>query len=403
MSTATRPEMSINFASPEVNREPFSILAAVREEAPAVWNPLINHWMVGGFDDIRALLADETHFKSDSKFFDDIFGARIMGADDDPRHNETRAVWNPSFRRPTVQGKYREMIERVVDECLADVIAGLRAGETIEIVSKFSNVIPSVVISEMLGVQREDIPKFVKWSQDMGLIAESAVEPTPERRAELMAIGMRAQQAMTDYAGEELERRRREERDDDLIGMMALAPIAAERSEAELRAGVSNLVMGGHETTGKLIGHMMIIFSRHRDQLEAIREDRGLIPQAVEEVIRYAGVIGAIVREARTDGDIQGIPVTQGELILNLPTAANRDPRRWADPDTFDIFRERKQHVGFGYGTHSCIGQNLARFEAHTVLDRLLTEVPDYKITNESFDYGTNWFLRGPQQILVKL
>jgi cytochrome P450 len=396
-------EMGINMASPEVNQDPFTPLAAVREAAPAVWNPLIDQWMVAGFDDIRALLADEVHFKSGSKFFDDIFGARVFIADDDPRHNETRAVWNPSFRRPTIQGQYREMVERTVDECLADVLAGLRAGETVELVSTFSAVIPAVVISEMLGISSEDTELFVKWSNEMGLIAESFVEPSAQRRDELMAVGMEAQRSMTAYAGEELERRRQEERGDDLIGMMALAPVADERSEAELRAGIANLVMGGHETTGKLIGHMFIVFDQHRDQLEAIREDPELIPQAVEELIRYAGVIGAIVREARVDHDIGGVPVKQGQFVLNLPTPANRDPRRWDDPDTFDIFRERKQHVGFGYGTHSCIGQNLARFEAQTVLARLLTEIPDYRITDESFDYGTNWFLRGPKEIHVKL
>jgi cytochrome P450 len=261
--------------------------------------------------------------------------------------------------------------------------------------------VPAIVIARMLGIPDADIPAFSRWSDEMTLIAQSVAEgPTPRGEA-MRARGRRAQQRMHALAGEQLELRRREQRDDDLIGQMALSPVALERSEVEIRANVAGLVLAGHETTSKLLAQMFVTLERHPEQREALRDDRSLIPQAVEELIRYDGVAASAVRAPRADTEVGGIGLAAGDRIIVLPTATNRDPRHWDDPDTFDIFREPKGHLGFGLGTHVCLGINLARLEAQVTLDRLLDVLPEWRVAQDELDYGANFFTRGLKTLAI--
>lgn len=400
MSPASVPTMSVDLSSLDVNRNPFPHMNAVREEAPAVYNPLIDHWMVGRWDETRQMLGDEAGFAQDRKFFDDIFGIRLFIAQDNPEHNQNRSTWNRPFRRAEIE-RLSDMVSEVVDEVLAPVLGALERGETLDVV-EHTNAIAPIVIAHVLGIARDDIPRFSEWSHGMLGIAESVVEGQTERGERLRETGFAATEAMCAFAGAELEKRRREQRDDDLIGLMALAPTAAHLTEEERCGHVALLTMGGHETTSKLIGQLLVIMAQHPDQRAAIRQDRSLATQAIEEVVRYAGVIGAAVRSAREDTEIGGVPIPAGAQIFGLPTAANRDPRRWENPDTFDIFREPKPHIGFGFGTHSCLGMNLARLEASAVLNYMLDNAADYELTGGRIDYGTNWFLRGPTAVSIR-
>jgi cytochrome P450 len=144
--------------------------------------------------------------------------------------------------------------------------------------------------------------------------------PTP-RGEQTRAQGVDARQLMHAYVGEQLEIRRREKRDDDLIGKIAMSPVALERSEREIRTNVTGLVVAGHDTTPRLLAHMFVTLARHPEQREAIREDRSLIPQAIEEIIRYDGVSSSGSRAARVDTEIGGLGLRAGDKIIVLPTA----------------------------------------------------------------------------------
>jgi cytochrome P450 len=400
METSTVPEMSLDFTDPDFNRYPYETLKTMREKAPVVYNPTIDYFMVGRYAEGRRVFVEDDTFGPDRKWTEDAFGGLFMLADDNPHHNETRAVWNPSFSRAAMHLR-RDEIAEIVDALLAEAVAEMDAHGTFDAIPRIANMVPAVVIAGMLGIPKRDIPKFASCTEEITLIAESAAEgPTP-RGEQMRAQGVEARQRMHAYVGEQLEIRRREKRDDDLIGEIAMSPVALERSEREIRTNVTGLVVAGHDTTPRLLAHMFVTLARHPKQREAIRDDRSLIPQAIEEIIRYDGVSSSGSRAARVDTELGGLGLRAGDKIIVLPTATNRDPRRWDDPDSFDIFREAKPHLAFGLGTHVCLGINLARVEAQVTLDRLLDLLPEWRIAQDELEYGTNFFTRGLKTLAI--
>jgi cytochrome P450 len=393
------PTMSVDLASSEVNNDPFPYLNAVREEAPAVYNPAVDRWMVGRWDDLRAMLKDDQRCIQDAEFFDDIFGARLFIADQNPTHKEYRDIWADSFRHGFVQ-TYRDELETLVDGITGPVDVALAKGEEVDIMATLAST-PALFISRMLGLEENDTDRFATWAQTMNGIAGSVVEGPTERGARMREEGLEASRAMCAFAGEQLDQRREAGRTDDLIGLLAHSPIGDEMTQAQREGHISLLTLGGHETTHKLLGQMIVLLGRNPDQRAAIAADRSLVRPAVEEILRFAGVIGAVVREAAEDLEIGEVTIPAGSQVLGLPTAANRDPGRWEDPDRFDIFREPKAHIGFGFGPHACIGMNLVRLEAEIVLNRVLDGFPDYQLVEPQIEYGRNWFVRGPVAVNI--
>jgi cytochrome P450 len=167
-------------------------------------------------------------------------------------------------------------------------------------------------------------------------------------------------------------------------------------SDGEIRSTVQVLLIAGYDTTAKLMGNCLVEFERHPDQRRLLVENPALVPAAIEEVLRWRGVLHGVLRTVEKDTTVGGTRVSEGQLVCALTAAANRDPARWSDPLQFDIRRAPKAHVGFGYGPHLCIGAPLARLETKVALERLLRLAPDYHVS--SVGYGNEWFIRGPQR-----
>jgi cytochrome P450 len=146
----------------------------------------------------------------------------------------------------------------------------------------------------------------------------------------------------------------------------------------------------------------LVALGQHPDQRRALVADRSLIPQAIEEMLRWSPVVTNVQQRhaCSPDSNVRGIPIPMGSAMAPLVIAANRDPDRWEHPERFDIFREPKQHLGFGFGMHVCLGLNLVRLETQVWLDRLLDLLPDYEIAG-AIDYGQSFLLRGPVAVPV--
>jgi cytochrome P450 len=183
---------------------------------------------------------------------------------------------------------------------------------------------------------------------------------------------------------------------------MVFHDFARSMEEQEIVASVTQLVFAGNETTAKLMASTLVALAQHPDQRRALTADRSLIPQAIEEVLRWMTVVTNLqARHACSpDSHVQGIPIPVGAAMAPLVAAANRDPARWDNPHAFDIFRPAKQHLGFGFGMHVCLGLNLARLETEIWLDRLLDRLPDYTLA-APIDYGRSFLLRGPVAVPV--
>jgi cytochrome P450 len=165
-------------------------------------------------------------------------------------------------------------------------------------------------------------------------------------------------------------------------------------TRSEIVANSSQIVFAGAGTTTTLMSSCIVLLAMHPDQRRAVGADRSLVPRAIEEVLRYRGVTQLTAPRIVVDGDaeVDGVRVPEGAQIIAMVGAANRDPDRWERPNDLDVLREPKQHLGFGFGMHSCLGMNLARLEIEVYLNRMLDLLPEWQVTNEidlSNPFGT--------------
>ncbi len=409
LATAPRPEpdgidgvptYSVKFGDPEVNRNPYPILQHIRELGPVVYNPVVDWWMVGSHRLVSKIQADWRRFGNDVAQQVELFGAENMECMDNPRHDEVRGIWSPGLQRDSLQER-REMLEVVIEEQLDSFCDRLAHEGTVDAVRGFCRQIPMLVVANLLGIPRSDVEQLTEWSYGIAGILDGMSDPSDHGGA-LRRNGAEAVAHLNAYAAAELEKRRRASGLDDFISKMAHTHVPMHQKEME--SSITQIIFAGHETTATLMAHTLVTFAQHPDQLAAVIEDRSLIPQALEEVHRFNTIICANWRQVRAEGvDIDGVPVPNGAMILNLQAAANRDPRRWDEPDRFDIFRPQRSHVGFAFGMHSCIGLNLARLESQIWFDKFLDRLPRYRLAVDpgELEYGSNFIVRGPLEVPI--
>jgi cytochrome P450 len=257
--------------------------------------------------------------------------------------------------------------------------------------------VPTIVIARLMGIPVSDHEQFSTWSDAMGDIVQGLQDPTPQGQ-ELVTAGRQATAELNEYVRERVAERRGAG-GSDLVSLMVDSPVARElMTDSEVVASNTQLVFAGNETTAKLMSVALLALARFPDVRRELREDRTLLPRAVEEIHRWNSVSTVTWRTVATrDAQVAGHPVEEGAVLMLLRNAANRDPSRWEDPATLDVRRPGRGHLGFGFGMHSCLGLNLARLEVQVLLDRLFDRLPDWDVTD--VDWGTGWALRGPTRL----
>lgn len=243
----------------------------------------------------------------------------------------------------------------------------------------------------MMGVPEERHEDFLRWSNTVtGNVAYGHEHPEMRRRMDAAIAELNA------YLDEEIERHRREKLD-DVLGVMVQEP---GWSEAEIRSSAINLLLAGYDTTAKLMAASVQVLEQHPEQRRLLAEQPALIPNAIEEILRWVGVAQASPKVVKRDTVLAGVELTDGEIVYVMLGAANRDPARWQDPDVFDVRRPYNANLGFSIGPHVCIGAALARLETRVALERLLSLTPEYQL--RGLDYGDSFFVRGPARGVVK-
>lgn len=387
----------MDFQDPEFVRNPYPAYQRLRELGPVVYHEGIGQYLVTGWRDNARILGNVESFASDEEFFIGLFGGLTMEAMEKDRHDPVRSIWAKDFQRPTLEAQ-RAMVTEVIEAALMPFIEKVKSGETVEAVHEMTRGIPTVVIARMLGIPPEDFRQFSAWSDAMGGIPEGESDPTP-RGAEIVRQGKQATADLNAYIAGEVAKRRTNP-SDDLIGTMVSSPISETMDLQEIVASNTQLVFAGNETTAKLMAHTLNALALYPDQRRMLVEDRSLIPQALEEIHRWNTIVHLNWRVARNGGATVGDHrLDDGSMVMCLTGAANRDPDRWERAEELDILRPSAQHLGFGFGMHSCIGLNLARMEAQIWLNRLLDELPEWDVAE--LDWGSNWVLRGPAAIHI--
>jgi cytochrome P450 len=397
----TAPAVNLSFREPGFNQDPFPVLEEIRKAGPVVYNELRGTWLLTSYPDVARVLGDARQYaQGETEAFTDFFGGPTMETIDEPqRHDAIRGIWAADFQRGNLESR-RSLVERVVRERLDPFADRVRAGETVDAVAEMTRSIPTLVIAGMLGIETAMFRQFSAWSDAMGAIAEGALD-TSDRGMETIMAGRQATADLNEYIAAQVEERRRQPAD-DLIGKMVSSEYArTAMAEKEIIASNTQLVFAGNETTAKLMAHTLVTLAQHPDQRRLLAGDRTLVPQAVEEVHRYQTITQFIDRDVKeSDVEIRGVAIPRGSVVTPMQGAANRDPGRWDHPGEFDLTRPPRQHLGFGFGMHSCIGLNLARLETQIWLDRLLDQLPEYELAEE-VDYGSNFQLRGPLAVQI--
>ena len=395
--TATAPSIEFNPLSPDFIRDPYPTYRRLREAAP-VYRTAFGPYLATRYADVAAVLRDKRFGKDfeariirrhGEKVFDEpIYDSvrRWMLERDPPDHTRLRGLVVKAFTARTVEDM-RPRIQAIVDATLDRVAPEGR----MDVIRDFAYPLPVTVICEMLGIPEEDREQFRRTDGVGGRL----LDPVPLTRAEIdIANASHLKQAA--YFHSLFEKRRREP-GDDLITLLVQAEEAGNKlSEAELTANIMLLFGAGHETTVNLIGNGLLALHRNPDQLELLKRDPSLMPNAIEELLRYDSSVQLTGRAALEDVEIGGVMIEKGEGIMCLLGAANRDPDVFPDPDRLDVTRPNIRPLSFGGGIHFCLGAQLARIEAEIALNSLLARLPKLKLeTLEEPAWRPTFVLRG--------
>jgi len=387
--------MHLDLADAAFNRDPYPALEALRAEGRAVRDDVTGAWLVTGYEDCTRVLGNVDTFTSEMPEGSGpgVFGGRVFEVMDSPRHDEIRGVWAADFQRHNLE-RHRAAIERIVDEGLDEFVPRVLDGEAVDAVEHLTRAIPTRVIARLLAIDEGDQRQFSDWSDAMGAVAGALFDPS-ERGRQILRTGLDATAQLNAYIAAEVDKRRASP-GDDLISKMVASPVSETMTEAEIVANNTQLVFAGNETTAKWMAHTLVTLAHHPAQRRTLVDARARIPAALEEVLRYETVAQVGKRTVRAAGaEVAGVPVEVGDVVTCLLGAADRDPARWERAGDFDIGRAAKNHFGFGFGLHYCLGINLARLETAIWLDRLLSRMPAWELAGE-IDYGINFVLRGP-------
>ena len=361
-------------------RDPYTELARLRREEPVQRIDMsgMPHeeskpvFMVYRHEEVQQMLRDNETFSSAIIIdaFGDVLGKHVMLGMDEPEHGRHRSLVSKAFSQKALARWEDELVGKVGNELIDRFADRGRA----ELVKEFTFPYPSQIIAGLLGLPREDYPQFQRWS-----ISLLSFTINPER-------GRAASNTLREYFVPILAARREEPRD-DLISGLAQAEIDGEKlSDEEIFSFLRLLLPAGVETTYRSLGNMLFGLLSNPDQLDAVRADRSLLPQAIEEAVRWEPPLLAITRVATRDTELAGVPIPAGSSVMPMLGAANRQDDRYPDPDRFDIFRSARAHIGFGHGVHACLGMHLARLEMRVALNLLFDRLPHLRLDPDSND-----------------
>ncbi len=361
-------------------RDPYPMLAELRARSPVHRgqipfpgvhaNPIasLGHPQpvsVLGHDEVVRVLRDNETFSS--AIYESIMG-EVMGRTllqmDEPLHRVHRMLVSPAFRSRILERWETELVRSVVDD-LIDRVAGRGRAD---LVRALTFNFPVQVIARILGLPRAEYPRFQRWTVELISVVANWDRGTAASR------NLRA------YLLDFVEQRRAAP-GDDLISDLVVAEIDGKRLDDEdILAFLRLLLPAGVETTYRATGNLLFGLLSAPDQLEAVIAERSLHAQAFEEALRWEPPVTVIMRRALADTEIGGEEIAAGTDVGLFLGAANRDDRRYADPDRFDIFRDPRQHVSFGFGVHMCLGMHLARMESRVAVDAVLDRLGDLRL-----------------------
>lgn len=391
-----------NPLSPDFIRDPYPSYDKLRTHAPVLHLPALNGYLVSRNADAALVLRDKRFGKDyvtritrrwPEALNEPVYRAmgRWMLTQDPPDHTRLRGLVVKAFTARRVEDM-RPKIQAIVDDSIDRVIGQGR----MDLISDFAFRLPVIVICDILGIPETDREIFFKRERTGGRL----LDPVPLSRAEIDEAN--AAHANSEAYFQRLFDLRRREPGDDLTTQLVQAEEAGSKlSNEELTANIILLFGAGHETTVNLIGNALLALHRNPDQLELLKSNLSLMPNAIEEFLRYDSSVQLTYHVAMEDVEIGGVKIPQGDNVMCLLGSANHDPAVYPDhPDRLDITRPNVRPLSFGGGIHFCLGAQLARLEAEVALTTLLRRIPNLRIDDvENPKWRPTFVLRGLKEL----
>ncbi|MFC8531476.1 cytochrome P450 [Nocardia sp. NPDC057227] len=378
----------------DIARDPYPVYARLRAEAPLYYNATHDFWAVSRYDDVDRALLDWRTFSSSRGPILEIIKAGIeippgtLLMEDPPAHDIHRGLLARVFtprRILSLEPQIREMCVRALDR-----LAGL---DRFDLMAAYANEVPMRVIGMLLGIPEAD-QQAVRDRADANLRTEPGQRMQVSERAIPNA----------DHFAEYIDWRAEHPSDDLMTELLQAefvdtAGVTRTLTRQEILTYISVVAGAGNETTARLLGWLGSLLARYPEQRAALAADPRLIPNAIEETLRFEPTGHAIARYVTADVELHGQVVPAGSAMMILVASANRDAERWDEPDRFDIHRKISNLRTFGLGTHFCLGASLARLEARVALEELLARFPSWDVEWDGLELSPTSTVRGWERL----
>ncbi len=371
-------EELLPFSDPSYIASPYACWERLRNDAPVYWSETNRFWAITRYDDVLEVLHDPARFSSGGGAagrHDEADIPRLpMIQDDPPHHDRLRRILSKAFT-PRTTAERETRIREIARELIESLQRRIAAGDESDLVRTFTSPFPVRVIAEILGIPDELHEELRMWNATTSV--SGAVDLGDAHPPQVM-------REMYDTLAELIEARRREPRDDLFSSLIEASESDESPLGREELVGLCQLLWAaGNETTTSLLSNAALVLHEHRDLLEMVRRQPERIPAMVEELLRLESPVNCLARRATEDLEFRAQKIREGDVLMVIFAAANRDPRHFERPDEFDPDRQPNDHVALSHGIHFCLGSHLARLEARVGLEALGELLPGARLRPE--------------------
>jgi cytochrome P450 len=396
---------STQLRSPQAFREdPYPSFEYIRSKGNIVRSHSNRGWLLVGYDEVQSVLRSPK-VSSDlrrNKFFLWLLDAATgenpvpfidnppMLNQDPPNHTRLRKLASAGFT-----SRYIQSLEPRIESFVNQLLDKIGSHGQFDVIASLAEPLPAMVIAEMMGVPDSDRHRFIPWSHD--LTGATIID-----RPDLIERAAIAEQEMRVFLQHLIEEKRHSPGDDFISRLVVAEADNDQLTRDEVISTCILLLSAGHETTTRLIGNGLYLLITHPEQFSKLRENLSLLPNAIEEMLRFEPPVQMTLRFVAEDHEFEGKKLKRGQMLMTNLAAANRDPKLFARPNEFDIERRDIRHVSFGYGIHLCLGLSLARLEARIAFKGLLDRFDAFALVQQEPTWQGNPFFRGLDQLNVE-
>ena len=378
----------------ELERDPYPIYARLRDQEPVSWVPAVGLWLVTRHEDVRhvGLTPEVFTAATEPSTLNRTMGVNMLGSEG-PDQRRVRRVVEPPFRPRDVEDRTQGMIPKLAHE----LIDAFETRGECDLFREFADPMSVRSLRFMLGLDEAPWEDLLHWNEGlMPGLANFEGDPVKQAPAD------EASAALGAVIRRVLDRLQVEPDGSVLSWMLRHGRDGEAMSREEIVANTKLMLSGGLQEPRDLIALVVLALGSRTDQLEEVRADRALIKPAVEETLRWAGPVGTATRQTTETTELAGVELSEGALVGAVLSSANRDPRRFTNPDRFDLHRKEGVHLAFSIGNHFCLGAWFGRHLSRVSLDILLDRLPNLRLDPDRPATLSGWEFRAPASTWVR-